>query len=328
MNWITNSNPVLVKELRGRMRGARAFVILTAFLLVLAVPTTLLYYVAVQNAQFNSFNAGQTIGKTLFIGVVTIALIQVLIVVPGQAASALTSEKESETYDLLISTLLPPWKIIIGKLLAAMAYALLLIVATIPFMALSFFFGGVTLLEVVLALVGLFVTVVLFGSVGLLWSILLRRSLASTIVTQATSVIVLLGIPFLMFVFAMLFFDRPPQPAWVSSPVFVYLWIAMFSLHPFLALGWSETLLTQGETRLFFPAQEAINSPYVPVNQFGGNAAAANLDFLVPHPWLMYTIEAAIITAVLIAICIRLLRPINDAPRRRRAPRRAAPKAV
>lgn len=323
MSWITNSNPVLVKELRGRMRGARAFVILTAFLLVLAVPTTLLYYVAVQDAQFNSFNAGQTIGKTLFLGVVTIALIQVLIVVPGQAASALTSEKESETYDLLISTLLPPWKIVIGKLMAAMAYALLLIVATIPFMALSFFFGGVTLLEVVLALVGLFVTVVLFGSVGLLWSTLLRRSLASTIVTQATSVIVLLGIPFLAFVVGSIVFRGPVEPAWTRSAIFTYLWVGLLALHPFIALGATEAYLSQGETRLFFSAAENPITPFVP---FGIGGAGA--DVLIPHPWLLYTIEALIITAILIGVCIRLLKPINDRPRRRRAPRRAASKAV
>lgn len=320
MSWLANAHPVLVKELRGRMRGGRAFLILTVFLLVLAVPTTLLYLVAAENVRFNSLNAGQTIGKTLFLGIVFIALVQVMIVVPGQAAAAITSEKERETYDLLISTLLPAWKIIIGKLFAALAYALLLIIAVIPFMAVSFFFGGVTMLEVVLALVGLFVTVLLFGAMGILWSVIMRRSLASTIVTQATSVAVLLGIPFLMFVFAMLFFRESPMPNWTASPFFVYPWIMLFSLHPFMALGWSEMLLTQGEARLFFPAEAASSSPYIPTGNDGfGNVAVENaLQFLVPHPWLLYTIEALLLTTLLVFISIRLLRPINEGPRRPR----------
>lgn len=313
MSWLSNSNPVLVKELRSRMRGARAFVILTLFLLVLAVPTTLLYLTVADISQGNTFNAGQTIGKTLFIGIVTIALIQVLIVVPGQSASALTSEKERETYDLLISTLLPPWKIIIGKLLAALAYAVLLIVAVIPLMAMSFFFGGVTALEMVLALVGLFVTVLLFGSSGILWSVLMRRSMAATIVTQAVSVALLLGIPFLMFVIGSLLF-RGDEPRWATSPLFVYPWIMLFALHPFMALGQSELFLTQGETRLFFPASEAQAGLYLPSAVLPGGAGIG--DFPIPHPWLLYTIQAVLLSILLIGLSIRFLRPINEGPRR------------
>ncbi len=318
MSWLSNANPVLVKELRGRMRGARAFVILTVFLLVLAVPTTLLYLTVASTVRFDQFNAGQTIGKTLFLGIVTVALIQVLIVVPGQAASALTSEKERETYDLLISTLLPPWKIIIGKLLAALAYALLLIVAVIPFMALSFFFGGVTVLEVVLALLGLIVTVVLFGSSGILWSVIMRRSLAATIVTQATSVALLLGVPFLIFVAGVLIFRDFPPPTWTQSAPFMYLWMAVLSIHPFIALGLSEAYLSEGETRLFFPAQEG---PVTPFFWFGqGNGGG---DVLIPHPWLLYTIEASILAAILIMLSIRFLRPVNEGPGRPRRGRGA-----
>lgn len=314
MSWLSNSNPVLVKELRGRMRGGRAFVILTVFLLMLAVPTTLLYLAVADFSQNNTFNAGQAIGKTLFIGVVTIALIQVMIVVPGQSASAITSEKERETYDLLISTLLPPWKIIIGKLLAALAYAVLLIVAVIPFMALSFFFGGVSLLEVVLALVGLLVTVLLFGSSGILWSVIMRRSMAATIVTQAASVLLLAGIPFMMFVFGAIFFRDFPAPRWIGSAWFTYPWMAVAGLHPFIALGSSAILLTNGETRLFFPAGERDVLFMVPGSLFGGGGA----ELIVPHPWLLYSVEAILLSAILIGLSIRLLRPINEGPRRRK----------
>ncbi|HEX6292445.1 MAG TPA: ABC transporter permease subunit [Herpetosiphonaceae bacterium] len=313
MSWLSNANPVLVKELRGRMRGARAFVILTVFLLVLAIPTVLIYLSMAQTVRFDPFSAGQQIGKALFIGIVTIALIQIMIVVPGQAASALTSEKERETYDLLISTLLPPWKIIIGKLLAALAYAVLLIVAVIPFMAVSFFFGGVTLQEFLLALLGLLVTVILFGSIGILWSVIMRRSLAATIVTQATTVAVLLGIPFLMVVFAILFLSRPTEPEWTRSGVFLFLWLSFMSLHPFLALGSSEILLTEGQTDVLFSAERG-NLFLLPTSGFRDGVN----EMMLPQPWLLYTLEGLLISVVLVAISIRLLGPINDGPRRRR----------
>jgi len=301
-----NRNPVLIKELRGRMRGGRAFAILTAFLLTLAIPATLLYLIAAQDISSNAFNAGQTIGKTLFVGISFIALVEVLIVVPGQAASAITAEKERETYDLLISTLLPPWKIVLGKLMASLAYALMLIVAVIPFMAVSFFFGGVTVLEVVLALLGLFLTVLMFGSMGILWSTILRRSLASTIVTQATTALVILGIPFLMAAFVLIFMRGLDRPEWIASPFFFYPWIMLVSVHPFVALGSSEILMSQGEARLFLPAEVAAGSPYIVASSAEVNAMG---QYWVPHPWLLFSIEALLITAVLVFWSIRLLKP-------------------
>ena len=43
--WLRReSNPLLLKELRGRMRGARAFVVLTVYLLLLSCFTSIIYY--------------------------------------------------------------------------------------------------------------------------------------------------------------------------------------------------------------------------------------------------------------------------------------------
>jgi ABC-2 type transport system permease protein len=141
----------------------------------------------------------------------------------------------------------------------------------------------------------------------------MRRSLAATIVTQATSTVVLLGIPFFLAVFAILFLSRSTEPLWASSRVFLYLWTMFLSLHPFLALGSSEILLSQGQSGLFFPvAQNTL--PFIPV--FNRNGALQ--DFMLPQPWLIYTIEAIVLSAVLVFWSIRLLRPLDDRPRRRR----------
>ena len=140
---------------KARLRGGRAFLVLTLFLTVLSLFMLLLFLAVRSDVGNDPFSAGRTIGKTLFIGVVTIALMQVMIIVPAQAAAAITSERERETFDLLVATLLPSWKIVLGKLFAALAYAVLLIVAVVPLMGIAFFFGGVTAGEVAIALLGL-----------------------------------------------------------------------------------------------------------------------------------------------------------------------------
>lgn len=294
MSRLMDSQPVLVKELRGRMRGARAFVILTTYLLVLSIFALLLYLAVRSSAGSDPFTAGRTIGKTLFIGIALVALLQIMMIVPAQAAGAIAGERERETFDLLIVTLLPAWKIVLGKLLAALAYAVMLIIAVVPFMALAFFFGGVTGSEVAIALAGLLVTALLYGAIGILWSVLTARTMTATVMTQATNLLMLLGLPFMMFVFATLFLSGSEArwPAWVQSYPFVYAANALVALHPFIALGAAEGFLSNGQTGWIVPFQWG-----------------AGKEFWILAPWIGLLLEGSLVAAALIVVAIRMLRP-------------------
>ncbi|MFL5806180.1 MAG: hypothetical protein ACJ8CR_31175 [Roseiflexaceae bacterium] len=59
-------NPVLVKELRGRMRGPRAFILLTAYLLILGA-VTLLLYAALGSNPGSDLNAGRRFGMLILV---------------------------------------------------------------------------------------------------------------------------------------------------------------------------------------------------------------------------------------------------------------------
>lgn len=300
-----DSQPVLVKELRSRMRGARAFWVLTIYLGVLSGFALLLYLAVRSSVSNDPFSAGQTIGKVLFLGVAAVALIQVMIIVPAQAAGAISGERERETFDLLIVTLLPAWKIVLGKLLAALAYAVLLIVAVVPLMALAFFFGGVTGTEVLIALLGLLVTAVLYGTVGILWSVIAARTMVATVMTQATNVMVLLGIPFLAYVFAAIFLFRGDEPGWLYSYPFVYAAGLFVGIHPFIALGAAEGFLSNGDTGLMIALRSGNQPP-----------------IWIPAPWIVFTIESLFVAAMLIVVAIQLLRPLEQ--RQDRVPARSA----
>ena len=145
-------NPVLIKELRNRMRGARAFILITIYLLVLSGITMLIYLAVASNLE-NDMNAGRQIGKILFLSISTVALIEVCLITPALTAGSIVGEKERQSYDLLISSLLTPGQIVRGKLGSALAFAVILIIAVLPVMSLSFLFGGVILAEVVIALI-------------------------------------------------------------------------------------------------------------------------------------------------------------------------------
>ena len=291
-------NPVLVKELRGRMRGPRAFVLLTVYLLILSA-VTLLLYAALGANPGTDLNVGRRIGKALFLTIATVALIEVCMITPALTSGSIAGEKERQTYDLLVASLLSPWQIVWGKLGAALAFAMLLILAVVPVMSLAFLFGGVTLAEVVIALVGLVTTAVFYATVGLFWSAVMRGTLGATILSLGSIIMMLLLIPFL-WVISTLIFARGSSIALFRSALYVYGGGAFISTHPFIALGLTEASLSNGD------------------NPFFSVVRPGNRDFLVPSPWLVYVVLSVLFSAILLVFSVRLLRPLPEVRRRAR----------
>jgi ABC-2 type transport system permease protein len=284
------ANPVLAKELRTRIRGSRALILLTVYLVITGVITMLVYAVSVPQASaFTDPEAGRNIGRAIFLTVMTAALIQVCIITPSLTAGTIAGEKERQSYDLLITTLLSPLQIVLGKMTAALAFAMLLIVSALPLAGLAFLFGGVSGTELLIGIVGLVVTAIFFASVGMFWSTIMRSTLASTVTAQGSVLLMLLGVPFLWFVGTILVQGFDSQP----GPLYVYLAGAFICMHPFIALGITEAALVNGE------------GPFII------NVPTSQGDIPVPSPWLVYIFISALFTLLFLFLSVRLLRPVE-----------------
>ena len=84
---------------------------------------------------------------------------------------------------MLATTPISSLAIVVGKLLSALTYVFILIIASIPLTAMVFVFGGVGPDEVLRGYLVLFVTAIGLGSLGLFISALLQRTQAATVVT-------------------------------------------------------------------------------------------------------------------------------------------------
>jgi ABC-type transport system involved in cytochrome c biogenesis permease component len=102
----------------------------------------------------------------------------VLIVIFGvqQFASVITEEKEQGSLGLMMLTGLSPVAILLGKAGSRLCQVLLLLAVQLPFALLAITFGGVTLNQIVSAVVSLSAFVFCLACVGLLASVLLRRT--------------------------------------------------------------------------------------------------------------------------------------------------------
>ncbi len=91
-------------------------------------------------------------------------------------SSAITEEKEEDTIGLLMMAGINPLGILLGKSTARMFQALLLLTVQFPFTLLAITLGGVTFHQVLAAYVALLAFTVLMSNVGLLCSVISRRS--------------------------------------------------------------------------------------------------------------------------------------------------------
>lgn len=174
-------NPLLVKELRGRMRGPRAFLFLTFILVVLGLFSYGLFQLATPrfSDRFSGFNnaaAGAIIGQTVFVGLVFLTLLLICAIAPSLTAGAISGEHQRKTYDLLMATPLGPFTILSGKLGAALSYVGLILLAAIPMTSIAYVFGGVTVSDLLRAFAVMAGFAIAFGVMGLFFSALLQRT--------------------------------------------------------------------------------------------------------------------------------------------------------
>lgn len=293
------ANPVIVKELRGRMRGWRAAVILAVYLAILSIVTWLLYYSisGFNRGYTNAQQAAQT-GKFLFYGLVIFQTIMVALLTPAFTAGSITSEREQKTYDLLMTTLLPARSVIFGKLGSALAYVVLLILAVAPLESMAFIFGGVAPEEIVLSQVTMLVAALLFASVGIFWSSILRSTLASNVLTYGTIIFEMLLVPFLFFTITSIMgaysYSQSGQNI-SSTELYSYIMQIVLSLNPLVAMSWSAGLYSNGDSLFIYTSHTIVNGK----------------SLLVVSPWLIFCIEALLISALLIFISIRRVRPVH-----------------
>jgi ABC-type transport system involved in multi-copper enzyme maturation permease subunit len=196
---IVGIGTIMTKELRSRMRGRRAFIVLTVYLGILALLAYGVYYVVAPNARsmggigLGNANASALIGQSVFTALSFFQLVLVCFIAPAFTAGQISLEREKQTLDLLVSTPLRPSAIVLGKLAAALAFVVLMIVAALPIVAIVLMYGGATIEDLVRQQVVLLVTALLLGAIGLFYSALLKRTQAATVLTYITMLAMTLG---------------------------------------------------------------------------------------------------------------------------------------
>lgn len=189
----TLDNPVITKELRGRMRGARTYWLLFGYLLLLSL-ILFFSYLGWWNSHSNSMDiggssAGFTVGRTFFKTLFYSQAVMIALITPALTAGAISIEREQRTFEMLRGTILRPRSIVWGKLASSVSFVALLLTSSLPLLSLCFLLGGVSPGEVFFAYLLLVGDAFLFGAIGLCWSAYAANTATATVLSYATLIL-------------------------------------------------------------------------------------------------------------------------------------------
>jgi ABC-2 type transport system permease protein len=185
-------NPILTKEMRTRMRGMRSFAIVTIYAFTLGVILGLFYWGFSAAERYGALSG---LGEKLAAVAVFVQMALICLISPTFTAAAISSEREQQTFELLVSSLATPWTILFGKVGASLCYLLLVLFGALPIVSFLYLVGGVSILDVAICYLVMFVSGLTYCTVSFLWSTLLRRAVLAQMVSLVTVGMLVIGIP-------------------------------------------------------------------------------------------------------------------------------------
>jgi len=185
-------NPIVKKDIKVQSRSMKICWGVFVYELILA----LVFFLAMSIIQGNSRYSTSNIYSAMVWLYPVLAVTQLIIlglVVPIRTASSISGEKERQTFDIMMTTSMSPFSVILGKVMTAIVQGMFFVVASMPIMALSFIIGGMSWAYLFWFL-GIALLVSLFSaSIGILCSSLCKKSISAVIMSYVFYLIFFLG---------------------------------------------------------------------------------------------------------------------------------------
>lgn len=169
-------NPVFHKEMRAHLMSRRQSRGVRIATIALSTAMVLLLYWACMRAVFRSFMEGRDLLQMSAFGQLTL----LAFLSPSLTANAITQEREQQTWNALLLTRLHADEIVVGKLLARLAPAALLVLAFLPLSVFAVVMGDLPFRSLLRAYAVLIATGLFYGTLGLACSWAFRRTSVAT----------------------------------------------------------------------------------------------------------------------------------------------------
>ncbi len=220
-------NPVLLKELKVKMRSWKAAILIGSYNLVLLLLTIFIMRLTVNN-EIGVPTQSTIFGTYAFLVAAQFGLIT--LIAPALTAGAISGEREKQTLDILLSTTLNHGSIITGKLFSSLSQIILLLISSAPVFSIIFLYGGIGLAQLLQVYLFFIVIAITLGSIGIFFSTFIKKSTAANVLTYAVVVFLYLGTIFISVFYIQLVI----MPEYANKSYNETFWV--FNLNPAIAL--------------------------------------------------------------------------------------------
>lgn len=277
-------NPIIIREIRGRMRSPRAFWLLAGFLAAVA-GTMMLVYTASYLSNSNSAGSSSDMGNTVFLTLIGTAIVVLTVLTTVIAASSIAGERERQTFDLLLTSQLSPGAIVVGKICATLAYGVLLLSAMTPLIAIPLLIGGVDLGELSIMYAVIVASMCAFTSCGVYWSSRASSPLAAIGWALASMFAVFAGLPMLVITIPTIW-----QAFFTNTDILTIAAYVVLPIHPLATLYFTDVAIHEQQLWLT-------------------SLPLAGTTLELPATWIICIIESWLVSLGFIAAAMRRLWP-------------------
>lgn len=175
-------NPIVKRDVRVQSRSMKICWGVFAYEVILAI----VFFLAMLIIQQQSIYYTNNIYSTLVWLYPVLAVTQFVILgvtVPVRTASAISGERERQTFDIMMTTGMTPFSVIIGKVMTAIVQSMLFVIASMPIMALSFVIGGMSWSYLFWFLAIALLISIFSASIGILCSSICKRSVSAVLMS-------------------------------------------------------------------------------------------------------------------------------------------------
>lgn len=177
-----NRNPVFEMEIKKNTRSVRISWIISICNVLLGT-IALICFFGESSIKGYMTPGSYTMPIRCYMMMAYLLFLLLLLTVPVIAGTSISLEREKRTLDLLMTTQLNPWKIIIGKLEASLGIVFVIAFSAMPALALVMVFGGIGLLDLFALVLLLLVFGVFIGNIGIFCSVIFRKTTVATLMS-------------------------------------------------------------------------------------------------------------------------------------------------
>lgn len=192
-------NPIIKRDVRVQSRSMKICWGVFAYELILALVFFFAMMIIQEESRYSTGNLYSYLVWLYPVLAVT-QLVILALIVPVRTASAISGEKERQTFDIMMTTSMTPFSIIMGKVMTAIVQSMFFVIASMPIMALSFVIGGMSWSYLFWFLAVALLMSFFSASIGILCSSLCKRSVSAVIMAYGFYLIFFLGTALPIFI--------------------------------------------------------------------------------------------------------------------------------